>query len=236
MGEAVQQRSGEAFRAEDLGPFVEGQVGGDQDGVPFVALAKDLEEEFRTGGGQGHEPQLIDDQQAEAEQLPLQVEQTSFVPGPPSVRFTAAFYNRRDAPARSPSRCTSPTWRGWTAGPAAWSRTAAVLAGNSPVYGPGWKSPPFVPERVAGKPGLFLPGRKLYFCPFQPGGSGMTLYGYARVSVREPEDKNLDLQVERLVRAPAAPWAIFEPRKPAGPGTTAAAFWNCWTWWSRETP
>ena len=29
----------------------------------------------------------------------------------------------------------------------------------------------------------------------------MTLYGYARVSVREPEDKNLDLQVERLVRA-----------------------------------
>ena len=29
----------------------------------------------------------------------------------------------------------------------------------------------------------------------------MTLYGYARVSVREPEDKNLDLQVEQLVRA-----------------------------------
>ena len=57
----------------------------------------------------------------------------------------------------------------------------------------------------------------------------MTLYGYARVSVREPEDKNLDLQVERLVARPAAPWAISEPRKPAGPGTTAAAFWNCWT-------
>ena len=29
----------------------------------------------------------------------------------------------------------------------------------------------------------------------------MTLYGYARVSVREPEYKNLDLKVERLVRA-----------------------------------
>ena len=27
------------------------------------------------------------------------------------------------------------------------------------------------------------------------------VYGYARVSIREPEDKNLDLQVERLVRA-----------------------------------
>ena len=32
----------------------------------------------------------------------------------------------------------------------------------------------------------------------------MTLYGYARVSVREPEDKNLDLQVERLCRAGCA--------------------------------
>ena len=32
----------------------------------------------------------------------------------------------------------------------------------------------------------------------------MTLYGYARVSVRELEDKNLDLQVERLVRAGCA--------------------------------
>ena len=32
----------------------------------------------------------------------------------------------------------------------------------------------------------------------------MTLYGYTRVSVREPEDKNLDLQVERLVRAGCA--------------------------------
>ena len=32
----------------------------------------------------------------------------------------------------------------------------------------------------------------------------MTLYGYARVSVREPEDKNLDLQVERWVRAGCA--------------------------------
>ena len=32
----------------------------------------------------------------------------------------------------------------------------------------------------------------------------MTLYGYARVSVREPEDKDLDLQVERLVRAGCA--------------------------------
>ncbi len=37
----------------------------------------------------------------------------------------------------------------------------------------------------------------------------MPLYGYARVSVREPEDKNLDLQVERLVRAGCAMGNIY---------------------------
>ena len=41
VGEVVQQRSGEAFRAEDLGPLVEGKVGGRQDGIPLVALAED---------------------------------------------------------------------------------------------------------------------------------------------------------------------------------------------------
>ena len=58
--ETVQQRAGEALRSEHLGPLVEGQVGGDQDGAPFVALAEDLEEEFRTGGGEGDEAQFVD--------------------------------------------------------------------------------------------------------------------------------------------------------------------------------
>ncbi len=30
MGQAIEERAGEAFRSEDLGPFVEGQVGGDE--------------------------------------------------------------------------------------------------------------------------------------------------------------------------------------------------------------
>ena len=81
MGEAVQKRPGEPLGSEDCGPLVEGQVGGDQDGAPFVALAEDLEEEFRAGGGQRHEAQLVDDQQSEAGQLPLQVEQAPFVTG-----------------------------------------------------------------------------------------------------------------------------------------------------------
>ena len=81
VGETIQQRAGEPFRAEHVGPLVEGQVGGDQDGAPFVALAEDLEEQFRAGGGPGHEAQLVDDEQAEAGQLPLEVEQSAVVPG-----------------------------------------------------------------------------------------------------------------------------------------------------------
>ena len=73
MSEPVQQRPGEPLGAEDGGPLVEGEVGGDQDGAPFVALAEDLEEEFRAGGGPGHEAQLVDDQQPEAGQLPCRV-------------------------------------------------------------------------------------------------------------------------------------------------------------------
>ena len=53
VGETVQQRSGQAFRPEHLGPLVEREIGGHQDGAPLVALAEDLEEEFRPGGGTG---------------------------------------------------------------------------------------------------------------------------------------------------------------------------------------
>ena len=134
VGEAVQQRSGQALRTEHLGPFVEGQVGGDQDGAPLAALAEDLEEEF------------ADDQQDEVGHLTLEVQQPSLAPGlsgPLYLVFTGG----------CPSAVPQP----------------AALAGNSPVYGPGWEFPLVVAQGVAGKPGLFLPGRTVYFCPFQPG-------------------------------------------------------------------
>jgi len=41
MGQAVEERACEAFRSKDLGPFIEGQVGGDQDRATLVALAED---------------------------------------------------------------------------------------------------------------------------------------------------------------------------------------------------
>ena len=55
VGEPVQQGSGEAFRAEDLGPLIFGEIGGHHDGTPLVALAEDLEEQFSAGAGEGHE-------------------------------------------------------------------------------------------------------------------------------------------------------------------------------------
>ena len=71
VGEAVQQRAGQPLRPEYLGPFVEEKVGGHHDGAPLVALAEDLEEEFRSGGGQGDETQLVDDQQVQTGKLSL---------------------------------------------------------------------------------------------------------------------------------------------------------------------
>ena len=66
-----QQCSGEAFGAEDLGPLVEGQIGGHQDGAPLVALAEDLEEQFGPGGREGYKAQFVNDQEVEPGQLSL---------------------------------------------------------------------------------------------------------------------------------------------------------------------
>ena len=63
----------------------------------------------------------------------------------------------------------------------------------------------------------------------------MMLHGYARVSVREPEDKNLDLQVERLVRA-GCPLGNIRAEGASGVKNDRGGLLECWTWWSRETP
>ena len=127
-----------------------------------------------SGGGQGDEAQLVDDEQAEAGHLPLQVEQPSLVPGPsgPLYLVFTGTTRQRGSPAGvllhhgAAGPPGLPHDRGVRRdGPG----QPAVLAGNSPVYGRWLECPPFVAERVAGKPVFILSGRKLYFCPFQPG-------------------------------------------------------------------
>ena len=81
MSEAVQQGAGQPLRAEDLGPIVEGQVGGYQDRPSLVALAEDLKEELCAGLGEWDEAKLVDDQQFESGKPLLEVEQPSLIPG-----------------------------------------------------------------------------------------------------------------------------------------------------------
>ena len=91
VDETVQQGSGQSFRAEDLRPLVESQVGGHHDGAPLVALAEYLEEQLGPGLGQEDESWFIDDQQIRPGKLTLQVEQTGLIRrswGPPETSFS----------------------------------------------------------------------------------------------------------------------------------------------------
>ena len=68
----IEQRAGQALGTEGLGPFVEGQVAGDQCGAAFVALRDQLEQQPGAGFAERHEAQFVDDQQLVADQLLLQ--------------------------------------------------------------------------------------------------------------------------------------------------------------------
>ena len=63
VGQAVEYCAGQALRAEDLGPLVEGQVRGNDDRAALVALGDDLEEQLCAGFAERNEAQLVDDQQ-----------------------------------------------------------------------------------------------------------------------------------------------------------------------------
>ena len=54
VGDAVEERAGEAFAGEHRGPFLEGQVGGYDGGAVLVAPAEDIEQEFAAGLREGH--------------------------------------------------------------------------------------------------------------------------------------------------------------------------------------
>ena len=79
MGQAVQNGAGEAFRAEDLGPFIEWQVGGDDDRAALVALGDDLEQQLGAGLAERNEAEFVDDQQVLAGQQLLQTLKAPFV-------------------------------------------------------------------------------------------------------------------------------------------------------------
>jgi len=49
FGQSVEERAGQALRAEDAGPFVEVQVAGDDGGAALVALGEHLKQQLGSG-------------------------------------------------------------------------------------------------------------------------------------------------------------------------------------------
>ncbi len=67
VAEAVEQGGGQLLVAKDLDPLGEREVGVDDRGAPLVAVGKQVEEQLAAGPLEGHEAELINDQQRDAQ-------------------------------------------------------------------------------------------------------------------------------------------------------------------------
>jgi hypothetical protein len=63
MGQAIEDRARQALGSEHVGPFVEGQVRGDDDRAALVSLGDDLEEQLGAGLAEWYEAQFVDDEE-----------------------------------------------------------------------------------------------------------------------------------------------------------------------------
>jgi len=79
VGDTVEQRAGEALAGEDRGPYLEGQVGGDDGGAVLVAPAEDVEQELASALREGDVSELVDDRQVHPGELVLEAEQPLLV-------------------------------------------------------------------------------------------------------------------------------------------------------------
>jgi hypothetical protein len=80
VGESIEERCGELLVAsEDLDPFREGEVGRYEHAASLVALRDDIEEQLTTGAVEGHEAQLIKNQEVNAHETTLQTPELSSV-------------------------------------------------------------------------------------------------------------------------------------------------------------
>ena len=75
VGQAVEERAGEALFAERGGPLIERQVRGDDGGAALIALTDQFEQQLGAGLSERDKAQLIDDQQLVAGELPLQTQE-----------------------------------------------------------------------------------------------------------------------------------------------------------------
>ena len=79
VSEPVKQGAGEPLGAKDLGPFLEGQVGGHHEAVMFIGPADDLKEQFGSRLRERNVSQFIDDQEMESLKLFVQPLQSFFL-------------------------------------------------------------------------------------------------------------------------------------------------------------
>lgn len=63
--ESIQQGCRHAFALEDLAPFTEGQVAGDQQAAAFVAIGEDLEQQLGSGAAEREVAEFVHDQQVD---------------------------------------------------------------------------------------------------------------------------------------------------------------------------
>ena len=80
VGQTVEERAGEALVAEGGGPFVEGQVRGDDRRALLVALTDEFEHQLGARLRERHEAKLVDDQQLVACERLLQPQQAFLFP------------------------------------------------------------------------------------------------------------------------------------------------------------
>ena len=79
VNEAIQERRRQALLAEDLRPLGKGQVGGNGDTGPFIAVGEELEEQLSRLTRKRQIAQLVDEHQVEAPIVRQQSRKAEFV-------------------------------------------------------------------------------------------------------------------------------------------------------------
>lgn len=81
VGQTIEYGTDEALGAEDFSPFIEWQVGRDDDRAALVALGDDFKQQLRAGFAQWNKAKLVNDQYVLTDQQLLQALQTPVIGG-----------------------------------------------------------------------------------------------------------------------------------------------------------
>ena len=107
MRESIEQGGGELLvAAEDLDPLGEGEVGGDDDAAPFVALGEQVEEQLTARAIEGNEAELVEHEKVDVSEASLK---------PSELASVSSFEQRSDDVSGADEENASPLTRGFDA-------------------------------------------------------------------------------------------------------------------------